>query len=243
MLEGDAAVPRAGVHLLPAQHPRSRTQRGRDRPVTAASARRRRRVHRQHRRAGVPVRAAYEPTVFEVADDQLHGTLGATLPDVVQAVDRGELTLAAETFCRMLATDDEVASLSASDYLDEAGRYMPVLLAELERDAASDEPGPTDPSRLNRISVPTLLMYGWRRSCATGSAAGSDTSATTCATHTSNGSRMPVTSVRPCIRSRSPKRAPGSSPAPRRPPDRRPPGRARHDRAGEGAGPSPPRVA
>lgn len=104
--------------------------------------------------------AAYEPTVFEVADDQLHATLGATLPDVVQAVDRGELTEAAKTFGRMIATDEELASLSASDYLDEAGQYMPVFLRELEQDAASGEPGPTDPSRLNRISAPTLLMYG-----------------------------------------------------------------------------------
>ncbi len=37
---------------------------------------------------------------------------------------------------------------------------MPVFLRELEQDTASDAPGPTDPSRITEISVPTLLMYG-----------------------------------------------------------------------------------
>lgn len=104
--------------------------------------------------------ATYEPTVFEVADDQLQATLDATIPSVVQAIERDDLSEAAEIFSRMLATDDELASLSDSDYFDEAGQYMPVFLNELEQDAASDAPGPTDPSRITEISVPTLLMHG-----------------------------------------------------------------------------------
>lgn len=104
--------------------------------------------------------AAYEPTVFEVADDHLQASLDATVPDVVQAVERNDLTAAVAVFMRMLANDDELAALSATGYLDEASQYMPVFLDELEQHAASDAPGPTDPSRITKISVPTLLMQG-----------------------------------------------------------------------------------
>ncbi len=58
--------------------------------------------------------AAYEPTVFEVADGQLQATLDATVPNIVQAIERDDLTAAAETFSRMIANDGELASLSAS---------------------------------------------------------------------------------------------------------------------------------
>jgi pimeloyl-ACP methyl ester carboxylesterase len=104
--------------------------------------------------------AAYEPPVFEVAGDLLQARLDATLPRVAEAVERDDLTAAAEAFSRMIATEDELASLSAADYLEEAGRYLPLFLRELEHDAASDAPGPTAASRMGRIPVPTLLLYG-----------------------------------------------------------------------------------
>lgn len=104
--------------------------------------------------------AAYEPTVFEVADPELQSTLEATIPSVAEAVEGNQLTEAAEIFSSLIANDDELAALSASGYLEEAGRYMPNFLSELEQATASDAPGPTDPSRLTSISVPTLLMFG-----------------------------------------------------------------------------------
>lgn len=104
--------------------------------------------------------AAYEPTVFEVADERLQATMEAIIPAVAHAIDHNNLTEAAEIFTSMIATDDEIAALSASGYFKEAGRYMPVFLGELEQDAASNDPGPTEPSHLATITVPTLLMYG-----------------------------------------------------------------------------------
>lgn len=100
--------------------------------------------------------------MFEVADDRLRAALDETLPQVAQAIERDDLTAAAQVFSRVITNDDELASLAASDYLHEAGQYMPVFLRELEHDAASDAPGPTDPSRLTQISAPTLLMHGSR---------------------------------------------------------------------------------
>ncbi len=106
--------------------------------------------------------AVYEPVVFDVADQDLMDLLDGALSRVGQAVADGRLTDAARVFSELVANDDELATLRQSAYLDEAGRYMPVLLQELEQDAQSDAPSATDPSLLNTVTAPTLLMHGAR---------------------------------------------------------------------------------
>lgn len=80
---------------------------------------------------------------------------------VGDAVSDGRLADAARIFSELLANDDELATLVESGYLDEAGRYMPVLLNELE-ETQSCGLNATDPSLLATIRVPTLLMHGAR---------------------------------------------------------------------------------
>lgn len=104
--------------------------------------------------------AAYEPVVFEVADHELQDSLADTLPRVGDAVTNGELTKAARIFSELIGTADEIAALVASGYLADAGRYMPVLLDELEHGAQSQAPSATDAALLARIAAPTLLMHG-----------------------------------------------------------------------------------
>lgn len=105
---------------------------------------------------------AYEPAVFEVAGENLDASLEATLPRVGQAMADGQLTEAARVFVELLANDDELAALTGLDYLQEAGRYMPVFLQELEQGNQPEALSPTDASLLEAIDVPVLLQRGTR---------------------------------------------------------------------------------
>ncbi len=106
--------------------------------------------------------AVYEPAVVDMADEELGARLEQTLARVGEAVTEGRLGDAARTFSELVANNDELAALTASDYLAEAGRYMPNLLQEFEQGAQSEDPSPTDPSELVKITVPVLVLHGSR---------------------------------------------------------------------------------
>lgn len=106
--------------------------------------------------------AVYEPTVFDVVDEETVARMDDTIPRVGEAVTDARLGDAALTFSELVANDDELAALSASGYLKEAGRYIPNLLQELDQEAQSEGPSPTDPSVLAKIRVPVLLLHGSR---------------------------------------------------------------------------------
>lgn len=111
--------------------------------------------------AAVSSVAAYEPTVFEVADEDLVASLEAIIPRLWTAVNTDDLSGAARMFSGLIANDAELATLSAAGYFHEAGRYMPVFLQELEQDASSDY-SPTASSILSKTDVPVLLLHGSR---------------------------------------------------------------------------------
>ncbi len=106
--------------------------------------------------------AAYEPVVFEVAGQDIQHSLEETLPRVAQAVTDDRLTDAARIFSELVANDEELSALAESGHLDEAGRYMPILLQELQQDGTSPAPSATAASSLTGITVPTLLLHGAR---------------------------------------------------------------------------------
>lgn len=114
---------------------------------------------RSHAVAAVGV---YEPVVFEVAGDDLDASLEATLPRVGQALMEGEPAKAARIFSELVANEDELAALTRSDYLQQAGRYMPVFLQELDQADRPEALSPTDASTLAAIDVPVLLQLGTR---------------------------------------------------------------------------------
>lgn len=118
--------------------------------------------------------AAYEPVVFEVADEDIDALLQSILPPMAQAVAEGRLTDAARRFLALIANDDELASLEGSDYLPEAAQYIPVFLKELEQGTPPAASSPTDPSTLANIDVPLLLMHGSRSALHDWFAAGVD---------------------------------------------------------------------
>ena len=106
--------------------------------------------------------AVYEPVVFEVADRHLQQSVEETLPRVSDAVTDGRLTDAARLFAQLVANDDELPAMVTSGYLEEAGRYMAVLLEELDQGAQSQAPSAADPSLLAKVAAPVLLMHGAR---------------------------------------------------------------------------------
>ncbi|WP_317175810.1 alpha/beta fold hydrolase [Halomontanus rarus] len=79
-----------------------------------------------------------------------------------QHSDHSPERLVEEELIDLVGNDDEVAGLSATDYFEAAGQHVPVHLQELEQATQSDDPGPTDPSVLARITVPVLLLHGSR---------------------------------------------------------------------------------
>lgn len=111
---------------------------------------------------GVAAVGVYEPVAFEVADQNLMAALEATLGRVGDAVSDGRTTDAARIFCELVANDDELSELARSSYLDEAARYLPVMLEELQQERQSTGATGTDTSLLHQITEPTLVMYGQR---------------------------------------------------------------------------------
>lgn len=71
----------------------------------------------------------------------------------------GEPAEAARTFLSVVANEDELASLPG-EYFPTAGGYVSVLLQELEQSAQLEGPGPFDPTTLERIAAPVLLLHG-----------------------------------------------------------------------------------
>jgi pimeloyl-ACP methyl ester carboxylesterase len=105
---------------------------------------------------------AYEPTVLEVVGEDLDRSLQETMSAVGQAVADGRPAEAARIFGELVANDDELAALINTGYLQEAGRYIPVFLQEVEQANRPEALSPTDASLLEVIEVPVLLQRGTR---------------------------------------------------------------------------------
>lgn len=106
--------------------------------------------------------AVHEPPVFEVIDEQDATRFEETVARAADAVADGKPADAARIFSKFVANDDELAALSASGYFNEAARYMPTFLAELEQEEHAQGASPTDPALLAMITAPVLLLQGSR---------------------------------------------------------------------------------
>lgn len=104
--------------------------------------------------------AVYEPGVDKVlrGDDavrieEMYARLG-------EALAARRLADAARVLAELVANDDELATLSATDYLQAGGQNVTVHLQEIEQAARSAEHDPIDPSVLARITVPVVQLHG-----------------------------------------------------------------------------------
>jgi pimeloyl-ACP methyl ester carboxylesterase len=114
---------------------------------------------RSEARAAVDV---YKPTVFEAADEDTAAKLGATLEQVGALAADGRLGDALSTLVRTLANDDECTTLLQAADSEDATQYVPAFLQDVQQSTETGGPSPTDPSVLERIAVPVLLMRGTR---------------------------------------------------------------------------------
>lgn len=106
---------------------------------------------------------AYEPVVFEVRSEDLRTRFRDAVGRMAEAAREGRAAEAAGTFLKLVANDEEVAALSEDPQgLEEVAQYLPVDLAEFRDDIDFVGYSPTDPSVLERISVPVLLLHGSR---------------------------------------------------------------------------------
>lgn len=104
--------------------------------------------------------AVYEPFVSDVIGEKdlerFFGAVGRTA-DLAQ---QGLLPEALKAFVEGLATEEEVAAVSATTYFEDNARYVPAVLQMLEAQAEREGPEPTDPAALEQITAPVLLLHG-----------------------------------------------------------------------------------
>ena len=106
--------------------------------------------------------AAYEPVLISVmgADDTAH-TLD-TMAQVGAAAADGRLTDAMRVFASWICTEDEVAALERTDFVERWADRIPAMLRFLQHDGAYAGPRSTDPDALAQITSPVLLLRGGR---------------------------------------------------------------------------------
>lgn len=115
------------------------------------------------RTSAVVAIVAHEPVVFEVMSEDLRTRFRDAIGRMAEAAREGRAAEAAGTFLEIVANDEEVAALSEDPQgLEEVAQYLPVDLAEFRDDTDFVGYSPTDPSVLERIAVPVVLLHGSR---------------------------------------------------------------------------------
>lgn len=103
--------------------------------------------------------ALYEPTLMELADEELSAHFSNAFARVRRAVDEGRPADGAWIFIEELAmaNDNELALLSEVDAAQGMAPLVPVVL---EEEAQSGPPRLSDLSLLERVTMPVLLLHG-----------------------------------------------------------------------------------
>lgn len=103
---------------------------------------------------------AYEPPVPEVLGEEDAERFDAVVRRMSELVEAGRSADAARVFMEAITRSEEMAALSGTSYLEDIARYTPTLLQEIRQQKEAEEPGPTDPGTLARITAPVLLLFG-----------------------------------------------------------------------------------
>jgi pimeloyl-ACP methyl ester carboxylesterase len=104
--------------------------------------------------------AACDPLAFETLDEEDEARLHDAVEHMAELAAEDRLVEAARDWMTEWANDHEMAALSESGYLEACAKYVPVLLQVLQQADESDDPSPTDPSVLQQITVPVLILQG-----------------------------------------------------------------------------------
>ncbi|WP_255169712.1 alpha/beta fold hydrolase [Natrononativus amylolyticus] len=101
--------------------------------------------------------AACDPLAFETLSEEDEARLHDAVERMAELAAADELVEAARDWMTEWTTDREMAALSESGYLEACATYVPVLLQLLDQ---TDDLSPTDPSTLQQITAPVLILYG-----------------------------------------------------------------------------------
>ena len=104
--------------------------------------------------------AACDPLAFETLSEEDDARLHDAVERMAGLAAEDKLVEAARDWMMEWANDHEMAALSESGYFEDCATYVPVLLQTLHQIDDSDAPSPTDPSVLQQITVPVLVLQG-----------------------------------------------------------------------------------
>lgn len=104
--------------------------------------------------------AVCDPLAFEVLGEEDEARLRAAIDRLTTSAEQGRLIEAARDWLKEWANERELAALSDSGYLEACAKYVPVLVRMLAQIGDADGYAPTDPSVLEQIEVPTLILMG-----------------------------------------------------------------------------------
>ena len=104
--------------------------------------------------------AVFEPPLGAVMDEHQRTARGGAVARMGELAAEGKLADAARTWGGFVFDDEEIAALGSAGYFEAAGRYVPVLLNDIQQAMRSEGPDPADPEVLERISAPMLVLHG-----------------------------------------------------------------------------------
>lgn len=103
--------------------------------------------------------ATYEPVVPGSGEADM-ARFGAALEKVGIAAADGRLVDAVRTFASGICTDAEVAALEKTTFFERWAGAVPAMLTDLGQDLAYEGPRSIDPTSLEHVTVPVLIVRG-----------------------------------------------------------------------------------
>ena len=104
--------------------------------------------------------AAFEPGFPDFADEQEQAEMGQILGHIGELVAQGDLTAAARTLLGFAFSEEEVAVVEGTGYLQAAARNLPNVLDLFQRWTETGGLTAPDPEVLGAISTPVLMLLG-----------------------------------------------------------------------------------
>lgn len=104
--------------------------------------------------------AAIEPVANTLMDELEQAALGVAIARAGELAEEGDLPAAMRAFAGWPFSDEDIAAAEDAGYFEASGRYAPDLLDFFQRLTEHDGPMPDDPSVLDAISAPVLVLHG-----------------------------------------------------------------------------------
>jgi pimeloyl-ACP methyl ester carboxylesterase len=109
---------------------------------------------------GVSAVAVHEPPLGPLMEEQQRTARVSAVARMGELVAEGRLTDGARRWAEFVFHGEETAALESAGYLEATGRYVPVLLNDIQQAMQFGGPDPADPEVLARISAPLLVLHG-----------------------------------------------------------------------------------